>query len=76
MKHISSYSTVNLAETIELIDHLAIDLTRTPKDVEDFTPDQVTYVDRMNSDVAQFNNGVLHLKCALIRELLKDEDDE
>jgi hypothetical protein len=76
MKKISSYDTVNLGELCAQIDWLAADAMRTPRDVEDFPPEQVGYVDRMNNDIAQYNDGVHHLKCAIMRYLLKDEEDE
>ena len=75
MKKLNSYETVNLLETITMIEFLAADAMLTPKDVEDYTDDQTAFVDRMNSDIAQYNDGVHHLKCAIMRELLKEEDE-
>ena len=76
MPRISTYSTVNLLETIEMIEDMATDLMRTAKDTEDYPPHQVTYVAQMNNDIAHYNNGIVCLKCAILRELKKGEDDE
>ena len=75
MKKLNSYETVNLLETITMIEFLAADAMLTPKAVEDYPEDQTALVDRMNSDIAQYNDGVHHLKCAIMRELLKEEDE-
>lgn len=76
MKKLNSYETVNLLETITMIEFLAADAMLTPKDVEDYPADQTSFVERMNSDIAQYNDGVHNLKCAIMRYLLKDEEDE
>lgn len=76
MKKLNAYETVNLLETILMIESLAADAMLTPKDVEDYPANQTAFVERMNSDIAQYNDGVHHLKCAIMRELLKDEEDE
>ena len=76
MARISTYSTVNLLETIEMIEDMATDLMRTAKDTEDCPPHQVTYVAQMNNDIAHYNNGIVCLKCAILRELKNGEDDE
>jgi hypothetical protein len=75
MKKLNAYETVNLLETIIMIEFLAADAMLTPKAVEDYPEDQTALVDRMNSDIAQYNDGVHHLKCAIMRELLKEEDE-
>ena len=75
MKRLNPYETVNLLETITMIESLAADAMLTPKDVEDYPDDQTAFVDRMNSDIAQYNDGVHHLKCAIMRERLKEEDE-
>ena len=74
MKKLNSYETVNLLETITMIEFLAADAMLTPKAVEDYPEDQTALVDRMNSDIAQYNDGVHHLKCAIMRELLKEAE--
>ena len=74
MSRINAYSSINLLDTIELIDNLAADLTRTTKEVEDYEPDQADYVYRMNSDIAHYNEGIYALKCMIRRELLKEEE--
>ena len=38
MARISTYSTVNLLDTIEMIENMATDLMRTAKDTEDYPP--------------------------------------
>lgn len=76
MKKIGSYDTVNLGELCAQIDWLSADTMLTPRDIEDYPPEQMGYVDRINSDIAQFNDGVFHLKCAIMRYLMKDEDNE
>ena len=74
MASITSYTTVYLMETLQLIDKLAEDLTLTTKDIEDFPTEQLEHVTRMNSDIAKYNEGIFHLKCSIKRELLKEAE--